>query len=209
MIRINLLERPKAPKPAFDIARHTTALCALILVVFAAGIGWRYWHLGQEDVRLTRETAAAQREAARLKSVLQQVQQFEQRKGQLQQRVTLIEELRRDQSGPVHLLDEISRSLPDRLWLTELKQEGAEVRLQGHTTSLTSLSDFVGNLESSGYFVRPVEIIDSQVETTQTSGDLVKFTVKATFAMPGAAPQGIAAPARPGTVPTNQRRAGA
>lgn len=209
MIRINLLERPKAPKAAFDIARHTTALCALVLVVFAAGIGWRFWHLAQEDARITRETAQAQSEAARLKSVLLQVEQFEHQKGQLQQRVTLIEELRRGQSGPVHLLDEISRSLPDRLWLTEMKQEGLDVRLQGRTTSLTALSDLVGNLESSGYFVRPVEIIDSQVESTQGSGDLVKFTVKATFAMPGATPQGTAAPARAGTVPTNQRRAGA
>jgi type IV pilus assembly protein PilN len=210
MIRINLLERPKAPRAAFDIARHTTALCALVLLVFAAGIGWRVWHLSQEDARLTRETAEAQREANRLKSVLQQVEQFEQRKGQLQQRVTLIEELRRGQSGPVHLLDEISRSLPDRLWLTEMKQEGSDVRLLGHTTSLTALSDLVGNLESSGYFVRPVEIVDSQVESTAGAGDLVKFTVKATFAMPGVPAQGVMGPARaPGTVPTNQRRAGA
>ena len=58
----------------------------------------------------------------------QQVQQFEQRKAQLQQRVALIEQLRKDQTGPVHMLDQISRALPPMLWLTELKQGAAPTR---------------------------------------------------------------------------------
>ena len=52
------------------------------------------------------------------------MQQFEQRKAQLQQRVALIEQLRKSQTGPVHMLDQISRALPPMLWLTELKQAG-------------------------------------------------------------------------------------
>ena len=36
--------------------------------------------------------------------------------------------------------------------------------IDGRCTALTSLSDFVTNLESSGWFKRPVEIVDSQVE---------------------------------------------
>jgi type IV pilus assembly protein PilN len=113
------------------------------------------------------------------------VEDFESRKSQLQQRVALIEELRRGQTGPVRLLDELSRAIPDRLWLTELKQENAEVRIDGRTTSLTALSDFVGNLEGSGYFARPVEILDSRVEAVQGTGDVVRFSVKAQFVMPG------------------------
>ena len=57
-----------------------------------------------------------------------QVQQFEQRKAQLQQRVALIEQLRKDQTGPVHMLDQISRALPPMLWLTELKQTATPTR---------------------------------------------------------------------------------
>ena len=75
--------------------------------------------------------------------MLAQVQKFETRKAQLQQRVTLIEQLRRGQSAPVHVLDEISKSLPDRLWLTEMRQTGTDFTLGGFATSLPSLSDFV------------------------------------------------------------------
>jgi type IV pilus assembly protein PilN len=205
MTRINLLERPKPKGPAFDPMRHATLLCGLVLVVAALLIGWRFWSLHQESTRLDAELAQARQESARLQAVLQQAAEFEQRKAQLQQRVTLIEELRRGQSGPVHLLDELSRSLPERLWLTEAKHEKGELLLQGRTTSLTSLSDFVGNLETSGYFARPVEIVDSKVESLQGAGDIVRFTVKAVFVLPGSMP----AAAGPSAGPGGQRQVGA
>ena len=166
---------------------------SLILVLTILGIGWRFWSVRQHLSRLDTEIVAAEAETRRLRSVLSEVQTFESRRLQLQQRVALIEELRKGQSGPVHMLDAISRALPDRLWLTEMDQainaktNVNEVTLKGVSSSLTSLSDFVGNLETSGYFAKPVEIIQSQVETVK-AGDLVRFTVKANFEAPGAAP---------------------
>ena len=187
MIRINLLAvvRERAKRRAgFQLAQKVTVGCSLILIATALLIGWWWWSLRKDAARLDEEIAAAQRETARLRSVLQQVQQFETQRTQLQQRVALIEQLRKGQGGPVHMLDEISRSLPDRLWLTEVKQQGADLTIDGRAMSLTALSDFVGNLESSKYFKRPVEIVDSQVEP-QPQGDLVKFSVKAQLVPPG------------------------
>jgi type IV pilus assembly protein PilN len=197
MIRINLLAvRRKAPEPNRFAVQKVPLLCSLILLATALLVGWRFWSARQLDARLGDEIQRAEQEAQSLRTVLQQVQQFEQRKAQLQQRVALIEELRQGQSAPVHMLDEISRAVPDRLWLTELKQDPQGLKIDGRTTSLTSLSDFVGNLEASGYFARPVEILDSQVETSNNAVDLVKFSVKAQFTMPGAA---RAVPAKAGT----------
>ena len=120
--------------------------------------------------------------------MLAQVQKFEARKAQLTQRVTLIEQLRRGQSFPVHVLDEISKSLPERLWLTELKQTGNEFTISGFAASLPSLSDFVASLEATKWFKRPVEILDSQVQADAKAGDLVKFSIKGVLNDPGAGP---------------------
>ncbi len=76
----------------------------------------------------------------------------------------LIEQLRKGQGAPVHMIDELSKAMPEMLWLTELKQDGGDLTIDGRCTTLTALSDFVGNLERSGYFRRPVEILDSKVE---------------------------------------------
>jgi type IV pilus assembly protein PilN len=202
MIRINLLspEREKPRKkaaPRFQIGQQVTLVCSLILVATALGLGWWWWMLDREQARLTSEIAAAERETARLKTILTEVDRFEQQKQQLQQRVSLIEQLRQGQSAPVHMLDQLSRAMPEMLWLTELTQDGGDVQVSGRCTTLTALSDFVGNLERSGYFRRPVEILDSQVESA-TSGapDLIRFTLKATFALPGVDPIPAGGPAR-------------
>src|ERR1051325_5227156 len=159
--------------------------CSLILVLALGFIGWRFWALSHESSQLDAEIAAAQQETQRLHAVIQQVQQFEQRKAQLQQRVVLIEQLRKGQTGPVHMLDQISRSMPQFLWLTELKQTGDEVVIDGRTTVLTSLTEFVTNLEASGYFKKSIDIVNTTTEHPGGSAaELIKFTIKASFAQP-------------------------
>ena len=192
MIRINLLaterERSKKKAVTFQAGQKLVILGSLILVAAALFVGWRFWSLSRESSDLDAEIAAAQKETARLRSIIQQVQQFEQAKAQLQQRVTLIEELRRGQTGPVHMLDQISRALPPMLWLTELKQAGgSSVVIDGRATTLTGLSDFVSNLEASGYFKRSIEIVSTTSEQAPNPvGELIKFSIKAEFQQSGA-----------------------
>ena len=201
MIRINLLtverERSKTKSRSagggglsFGLAQQLTLACTVILVVTGVYIGWRYLSLTRESNRVDDEIGKAQEETGRLHAIILQVQQFEQRKAQLSQRVTLIEQLRKGQTGPVHMLDQISRSLPPMLWLTELKQGGGgEVVVDGKCTTLTSLSDFVANLEATGYFKRSIEIVSSQTEPMATPpGELIKFSVKAIFQQPSDGP---------------------
>jgi type IV pilus assembly protein PilN len=191
MIRINLLavERAGTKRGAIiPMAHRLTIVASLILIGTALFVGWWFWSLRTTSARLDEAIASGERETQQLRSVLAQVQKFEARKAQLQQRVTLIEQLRRGQSGPVHALDEISKAIPERLWLTELKQKGEEFTLVGMTTSLTGVSDLVANLETSNWFKKPVELIDSQVEANNAAGDMFKFSIKALFNNPEAPP---------------------
>lgn len=195
MIRINLLavERDKVKrKPEFELGQKIALLCSLILVLTVVGVGWWYWSLSKRSRQLDADIQAAQAEAARLNTIIQQVRQAEQQRAQLRERVVLIQQLRRGQTGAVHLLDEISRSLPETLWLTEMKQTGADLTIDGRCTTLTSLSDFVAALNKTGYFSKDgkgVDLVSSQVESGPagaTSVPLIKFQVKAKFAIPGA-----------------------
>jgi type IV pilus assembly protein PilN len=203
MIRINLLgvERKQtraAKAPTFDVGQKLTVVCSLILVAGLLGIGYWYWSLNEASARVDREIAAANAEATRLRSLLTEVQQFEARRGQLTQRVQLIEQLRGGQSVPVQLLDHVSRSLPDMLWLTSMVQNGPELTIQGRSTTLIALSDFVGNLGTNPLLIKPIEIVNSEVDTQagaaqaartgQPAVETIRFTVKAQVA--GVAPKG-------------------
>jgi type IV pilus assembly protein PilN len=195
MIRINLLAAERDRNKRRTVTATTgpqatqqriTLLCSLILVLTALGIGWWYWSLKVQSDRIEDDIVTSQKETARLRTLIQQVQTNDARRAQLQERVGLIEELRKGRDGAVRMLDEISRSLPDMLWLTEIKQQGADLTITGRCLSLTALSDFVDNLKLGGYF-KPVEILDSQVEGTAPAGgsSLTRFSIKATFVTPG------------------------
>ena len=187
MIRINLLavERERARKRVVISAAHRVTIGAtVILLGTAVLIGWWFWSLRHQSAQIDEDIARAEAETRQVRSVLEQVRKFESQKALLQQRVTLIEQLRKGQYAPVHLLDEISKSLPDRLWLNEMTQAGAEFTMSGMTDSLTAVSDLVANLESTRWFKKPVEIVDSQVQTDAKAGDLIKFQIKAQFVDP-------------------------
>ena len=201
MIRINLIavERARARKRILiPAALRVTAGATIILLGTAALIGWWFWSLRQESIRVDADLVRAESETRQIRSVLEQVRKFESQRALLQQRVTLIEQLRKGQYAPVHLLDEISKSLPDRLWLSGLEQTGGDFAISGVTDSLTAVSDFVANLESTKWFKKPVEIIDSQVTPDPKAGDLIKFQIKAQFVDPTAPPE-PPAPAKPAT----------
>jgi type IV pilus assembly protein PilN len=199
MIRINLLaaERTKKKAVTLQTGQKITIGCSAVLLLAVLFVGWRYWSLSRQSNQLDAEIAAAQQETTRLHSVIQQVQQFEQRRAQLQQRVVLIEQLRKGQTGPVHMLDQISRAMPPMLWLTEVKQTGTDVQIDGKATTLTGLSDFVTNLEASGYFKRSIEIVSTTTEpVAQPPSELIKFSIKALFQQPETL--AAAAAAKPG-----------
>ena len=206
MIRINLLgaERQKARKSVsfLDPQQRATFGCCLVLGLTILGISGWYWSLSREAARLDEEIAAAQQEATKLQAVLLEIKRGEEHRAQLQQRVKVIEELRDGQSVPVQLLDHVSRSLPEMLWLSSLDQKGDAVNIEGRTTTLISLADFVANLGTNTLMAKPIDIVNSQVESSSDApagADLIRFSVKAPLATK--APTGDRpAPGAPGAV---------
>jgi len=187
MIRINLLgvERQAVRKaPVVDFAQRVTLLATLVVVITAGVLGSWYWTLRTASAQVDSDIAAVEQETARLRPLLAEVEQYEARLSQQQQRVALIQQLRSGQSIPVQILDHVSRSLPETLWLTTMNQEGSTLTIEGRSTTLIALSDFVASLGSTELLQKPIEIISSQVEAGNNSRDrspveLIRFAVRA------------------------------
>ena len=202
MIRINLLgvEKPTAKAArTFDFGQTVTVACSLVLVATVLLVGWWYWSLRGESLQVDAELAAGRQEAARLQAVIAEVAELDAQRAQLRERVSLIEQLRSGQSMPVRLLDHVSRSLPDTLWLTGMQQQEVQVTIEGRSTTLIALSDFVGNLADGDLLQQPIEIVDSQVVPATGTGaqavpELVEFTVAAQMNMPPSATEQEGAP---------------
>jgi len=153
MIRINLLaaERPtqkkKAAAPGALQLYLFLALFGGAAVVLCGGL-WYYMESNLKE--LDAQLASARQRQAELQTVAKQVEALEQRRRTFQDKVNLIEKLKAQQSGPVHMLDEISKSLPDFVWLKNLNQSGANLNFTGESATLTAVADFITALQQAG-----------------------------------------------------------
>ena len=125
MIEINLLPHREA-KRAADL-RQNLAVLVLGLVVVGGVIALVDRNLSRDQ--LAAESAVRQLEAdiARYRPEEQQVAAFKLKRGELEDKIDVIRGLDRARSGPVRILDELSNSTPERLWLTSLITEGIAI----------------------------------------------------------------------------------
>ena len=202
MIRVNLLapERPTKSKKTRSVSVAPGAVQVyLFLALFAGGAlvlcAALWWYESTKLKKLDADIASAEQRQRELQAIKVQVDALEAKRRTFQQKVDLIERLKAAQSEPVHLLDEISKNLPDFVWLTNLDQVGPVVRLTGQSTGLTSVADFISALQRSGWF----PLVDL-VSSTENS-NIVSFVVQANFKNPEVAAKEAAAAARPPGAP--------
>jgi type IV pilus assembly protein PilN len=160
MIKINLLAGTQqtktraAKKPRFEGVGTLgqNVLMAGMVILALLFIGWRWYSLESEARMLRSEIVKAQAEKERLQAIIKKGEEYKAKKELLERKIALITQLKRNQSGPVHLLDEISKQLPDFLWLDSMNESGSSVVIQGKATTYNAVSNFYNNLTGSRYF---------------------------------------------------------
>ena len=186
MIRINLVapERAAKAKPKAGPALPAGALQSyLLLALFAGGAlvlcAGAWWMQSNKLRDLNTRIAADEKRQKDLQAIRAQVDQFQQKKAMLENKVLVIEKLRLAQKSPVHMLDEISKALPDFVWLTGMEQtRGGNLRFSGQSNSYAAVADFISALQRSGWFPQ----VD--LGTSQEQQSLVDFTLTGTFKDP-------------------------
>jgi type IV pilus assembly protein PilN len=188
MIRINLVapERATKAKAKAGPALPAGALQSYILLALFAGgalvlCAGAWWLQSNKLKDLEVRIAADEKRQSDLQAISQQVDQFQQRKGILENKVLVIEQLRLAQKSPVHMLDEISKAVPDFVWLTTMDETRGALRFQGQSNSLAAVADFISGLQRSGWFPQ----VD--LGSSQEALNIVNFTVTGTFKDPDVA----------------------
>jgi len=160
MIKINLLagtEKVKAraiKAPRFEGVGTLgqNVLMAGVVILALLFVGWRWYSLESERRALSTEITKAQAEKERLQAIIKKGQEYKAKKELLERKIALITQLKRNQSGPVHLIDEISKQLPDFLWLDSMNEAGGTVVIRGQATTYNAVSNFYNNLTGSRFF---------------------------------------------------------
>ena len=213
MIRVNLLNNRAVTGVAvkrsiFPTEQRSAMIGLALLLTTAGGVGAYWWHLGSERSAVEQAIVDAEAELVTLKNAATLVDRANARKAELTERLTLIERLRDAKRAPVTLLATLSQSVVDGLWLTELKQSGLTVQIDGRALSVSSVTDFAQQLQNSGLFQKPVEIVTTSTETLEET-QVIKFTLKAEALAPVAPVQAAKPPTGTSTSAAPVSRPGA
>jgi Tfp pilus assembly protein PilN len=190
MIRINLLVERKGARdaaagagPVMTVGGEGAAgtlqnlVLAAILIAVLAGFGGFSFYVKNRVSHLEKDIRTADAELARLAEIRKKMDEYTKQKDLLERKVNLITQLKKNQQVPVHLLDQISRNLPDFLWLDNLRQDpNNHLVLTGKATTYNAVADFYNRLIQSGWFLNVTQGRVNEVS------EGVSFTITCDFA---------------------------
>src|SRR3990172_1711912 len=160
------------------------AFAILGLAVAAIVVKWLSMtrQLSQLDEEINQLTA----EKNRLAPIILEVQKYQAKLAELEEKEKLIERHKSEREGPVRMLDALSSELPDFVWLTQLQQRGPQVTIDGMAASYVSIADYIRKLEDNEWF-HNVELIDAKVDQKQEQ-EFTQFQLRTEIVSPNAPP---------------------
>lgn len=186
MPRINLLpwrdELRKQRRNQFYAALGGAAVAAAILLLLG------YFAFSNVIDHQRDRNNMLKKEIALLDKRIEEIIDLEEKKERLLARMQIIEQLQRSRPGIVHVFDELVRTLPDGVFLTEVKQTGQRLEIVGSAESNTRVSALMRNIDKSEWVGNPdLEVVEVKSSRRGELGKASEFTVFARQTSPNAA----------------------
>ncbi|MFC2157390.1 PilN domain-containing protein [Acidobacteriota bacterium] len=203
MIRINLLKSDQAPPPKgaeaapppaspeqvyvpeegkekkkLSLEFNYNLIFLLVIVAIAALFYTQKTSLDKERELLLN----AENEKSTLSDVVKTLDQLEQQRTTHEAKINLITELKSRQGAAVFILDELSRNIPEWVWLTEASYRGNTVRLKGRAINNNLVAQYISNLEESPYFSN-IEL-NNTTQKTSGSNTYYEFNLSSQYTLP-------------------------
>lgn len=172
--------------PEFSVGGSENApfIMAVVATIVLVAVAW--WWQDRSLSNLRTRHAQVRAEQEQLSETATRVAELEDRRAVVNQKLGVIVDLKKSQSGPVLLLDQISRELADSVWLTDITLTQGNVSIVGEALSELAISDFETNLRLSSYFA------DTILDFTQDQENSVRFQLATRF-VPLSTPEPVVA----------------
>lgn len=162
MIKINLLQARKEKKKAgmkkeFLVLALSVALLVVLLIIIQ-------WRMGKEKEDTLVQIANTKKEIIYYKSLTTEVDKAKEAQKILQDKLNIINSLRKEKASPAKVLDELSIDKPEKIQLESLKKEGARLGIEGIALDDETIANFMTNLRKSKLFRNVDLIVSEQIE---------------------------------------------
>ena len=168
MIRINLLPVKAAQKKEMLQGQMMVVVLAMIVTVGLCAAAYMYvsGEVEARQAKIDQKTAQIQQ----LRKKIGEVNQFKKRQKALRAKLDVLEQLKAARVGPIYILDDLYKTLPDKVWLTKLQLGTGRASLSGIGVNEETVALFMKNIEAAELF----EGVELKV-TKQIVQDKIKF----------------------------------
>ncbi len=150
MIKINLLPVRAAQKK--ERLRSQLSILALSLLAVSIACGAEYFRVMNKIDSKKAEISSVETAITQLNKEIGEVTRFKKLQADFKAKLKVLQVLKDGRSGPVHLLDELNRSLPEKLWLTDYSASGGGVSIAGIAVDENVVASFLEKLGKSPYY---------------------------------------------------------
>lgn len=183
MIYINLLPVRAAQKKEKLREQIVVLVLALVLVAGACGAVYAVL-LGRISDEQT-EIRNKELDIAKLKKSIGEVGRFKKLQDELKGKLEILEKLNAGKTGPVHLLEELSTAVPDKLWIESFKEDGGAITISGVGLNEETIAQFLQKIEESPYYQNiELQVVD---QIAKGSIKLHKFNIVCRVESPASA----------------------
>ena len=153
MARINLLpwrEQLREERKKRFVAAWLATIIASGLVVFLADV---YINSGISTQQTRNQYL--QNQVNSLNARITEIKDLKSKKGQLLERMEVIQNLQGNRPVSVRVFDEVAKVIPDGVYFKDLKLEGNRLTLVGVAESNNRISELMRQFDSSAWFTEP------------------------------------------------------
>jgi len=173
MIKINLLLARKEKKKV-GMKKEMVILILSVALLFVLLIAIQ-WITDKEKEDTLRQISETKKEINYYKSLTTEVSKAKEAQKILQDKLNIINSLRKEKASPARVLDELSIDKPEKIQLESLKKEGSKLGIEGIALDDETVANFMTNLRKSKLFKNVDLIITEQTE--QSKIKLKKFVL--------------------------------
>lgn len=176
MIKVNLLpvKRKKKPKPLPSFVVVTILITVIVCIIMA----YLTFFFNSRLSSKKEQFAANEKKIAELKAMIKAVEDFEKRNKTFKERNDIIEQLSKNKSLPVKILDEFSTLLPSGVWLQNMSVAGGSINLDGYAFTNNDIVSYVDNIKNSPLFTEVYLQESKSVEAEKVALYMFKLTCK-------------------------------
>lgn len=176
MIRINLLPVRAAKKKETALQQIVILVGGVILVLLIVLAVWLV-RLGQIS-GVKKDITAANAKVNELKQKIGKLDEVRKLKDEVSKKLNVLNQLRKNKTGPVNRLATLSDITPDQLWLEKYKEAGNDIQIAGVALNEELIAQFIRALEASAEFERVDLVVSEQREISGTKLKRFDLTFK-------------------------------